>query len=89
MFKIKRRSRFKRLLLRYYKQFIIEQRISNDGVSRFWIMRKLSLTAYECVFGPYRSLKGAERDLQKIIRRVLSIKVHRRNARTSRTKINL
>lgn len=88
MIEIKRMSRFKRLISLYYKQFIIEQYVLPDGVSRFWIMRKLSPSTYKCIFGPYRSLRGAEEDLQKIIRRVLSIKVHRRNARISRIKIN-
>ncbi len=88
MIKFKKKSLYKRLLLRYYKRFIIEQRINGRGISRFFIIRKIPLFGDKVIFGPYRSLHAAEADINLLVRRVLSIKVHRRNARISRIKIN-
>ena len=88
MIEIKRRSRFKRLLFRYYKNFIIEQRIGTRGTSKFFIMRKVFPMGNKIIFSSYRSLSEAERDLKLLVRRMLHIKVYRRNARISRTKIN-
>lgn len=79
---------YKKFISQYYRQFIIEQTIAEDGVSRFWIMKRFSFFGYRPVFGPYRSLGAATREIQSIIRRMLSIKIHKRNARNSRIKIN-
>lgn len=88
MIKLKRKGLYKRLLLYYYKRFIIEQRIEPRGISKFFIIRKIPLANDRVVLGPYRSLRAAEADLKLLVRRVLSIKVHKRNARISRIKIN-
>lgn len=88
MIKFKKRSLYKRLLVCYYKRFIIEQRIGKRGISKFFIIRKIPLATDKVVLGPYRSLRAAEADLKLLVRRVLLIKVHKRNARISRIKIN-
>jgi len=88
MIKFKKRSLYKRFLMCYYKRFIIEQRIGKRGISKFFIIRKIPLANDKVVFVPYRSLRAAETDLKLLVRRVLLLKVYRRNARISRIKIN-